>query len=255
MVSGTRYQGRCPHCGVAVKEVNLARHLRSVHPSNREALRRARELEVEAKRDRPRAPRGRYGGGVTLGTRGKVLLVAAAVVAAGVAVAYYYSQQPNPNLTRAILDVCYGGEQLAVHRHATLNVTINGKLIVPQALLGIPANQGGRDRENCWRPLHTHDDTGTIHIEADVRRDWTLGEFFQVWAHDYVPSHALISATELRYGVDDKTIPGPSNNATLNVTVDGKRVQQYDTLVPAPMAEGIGAAAPIHRITVAYSGP
>jgi sulfur carrier protein ThiS len=30
-------------------------------------------------------------------------------------------------------------------------------------------------------PLHTHDGTGTIHVESSVNRDYTLGEFLDVW--------------------------------------------------------------------------
>lgn len=30
-------------------------------------------------------------------------------------------------------------------------------------------------------PIHTHDDTGIIHIESPVKRDFTLADFFAVW--------------------------------------------------------------------------
>ena len=30
-------------------------------------------------------------------------------------------------------------------------------------------------------PLHTHDSSGTIHVESSVERDYTLGEFLDVW--------------------------------------------------------------------------
>lgn len=257
MASGTRYQGRCPHCGVAVKEVNLARHLRSVHPSNPEALRRARELEAAAKRSKPRASRPRYGGGFALGTTGKVLALVTIVVAAGAGAAYYYVQRPNPNLTKPILDICYGSEQLVMHRHAFLNFSLNGNMRVAPDGAGIPKTVGGRDPENCWRPLHTHlDDSGRVHIESDVKRDWTLGEFLQVWDHDFVNANVEVAPDHLSFGTEFKPIPGAAGNATLNVTVDGKKVNQYDTLVMAPTSEGIfDATAPVHHISIVYRGP
>jgi sulfur carrier protein ThiS len=30
-------------------------------------------------------------------------------------------------------------------------------------------------------PLHTHDSSGIIHVESLVERDYTLGEFLDVW--------------------------------------------------------------------------
>lgn len=33
-------------------------------------------------------------------------------------------------------------------------------------------------------PLHTHDESGTIHIESVVNRDYTLGEFLSIWGMD-----------------------------------------------------------------------
>ena len=34
---------------------------------------------------------------------------------------------------------------------------------------------------NCNRPLHTHDASGTIHVETDENRDYVLGDFFLIW--------------------------------------------------------------------------
>lgn len=33
-------------------------------------------------------------------------------------------------------------------------------------------------------PLHTHDDSGTIHVESSTNRNYRLGEFFKVWGLD-----------------------------------------------------------------------
>ena len=33
-------------------------------------------------------------------------------------------------------------------------------------------------------PLHTHDDSGIIHVESSIDRDYTLGEFFNIWGLD-----------------------------------------------------------------------
>ena len=33
-------------------------------------------------------------------------------------------------------------------------------------------------------PLHTHTNDGIIHVESNVKRDYTLGEFFDIWGID-----------------------------------------------------------------------
>ena len=34
-------------------------------------------------------------------------------------------------------------------------------------------------------PTHTHDSSGTIHVESNEIRDYTLGEFLDVWGMDF----------------------------------------------------------------------
>ncbi len=43
----------------------------------------------------------------------------------------------------------------------------------------VPANIGLAP--NCNRPLHTHDDTGAIHVETDENRNYFLNDFFLIW--------------------------------------------------------------------------
>ncbi len=39
----------------------------------------------------------------------------------------------------------------------------------------------GSCQKNCIYWLHTHDDTGTIHIESPVEQNITLGQFLKIW--------------------------------------------------------------------------
>lgn len=62
-----------------------------------------------------------------------------------------------------------------VHIHQHLDLFVDGKkIVVPQ---GVGIDPGG----GFLVPLHTHDDSGIIHVESPVKRDYTLGEFFGVW--------------------------------------------------------------------------
>ncbi|HEY0804427.1 MAG TPA: hypothetical protein VGD84_05160 [Pseudonocardiaceae bacterium] len=81
-------------------------------------------------------------------------------------------------------------EQVLFHVHAHLAMYINGtpKLlpygvgIVPPYQLQ-PLQTGGQfvsgGTKYYW--LHTHDETGVIHIESPVQRTYTLGNFFDLW--------------------------------------------------------------------------
>src|SRR5262249_4784787 len=43
---------------------------------------------------------------------------------------------------------------------------------------------------SCFSWLHTHDETGIIHIESPIQRTYTLGDFFDIWGQP-------LTATEL----------------------------------------------------------
>lgn len=69
-----------------------------------------------------------------------------------------------------------GHQQLAAHIHPTLTITVDGEEE------GIPANIGVN--QTCLSETHTHDATGTLHIETtrQERLDvLTLQSFFDVW--------------------------------------------------------------------------
>jgi hypothetical protein len=51
-------------------------------------------------------------------------------------------------------------------------------------------------------PLHTHDSSGTVHVESNAKRDYSLGQFMDVWG-----------------GIDSSKI--------IKVTSDGSEVEDY----------------------------
>jgi hypothetical protein len=61
------------------------------------------------------------------------------------------------------------------HTHQHLDLFVDGQRIA------IPANLGIDRVHLILSPIHTHDATGIIHVESPVVRDFTLGEFFDVW--------------------------------------------------------------------------
>jgi hypothetical protein len=63
----------------------------------------------------------------------------------------------------------------ALHIHAHLDLFVEGRRIA------LPANVGIDEQRGVLAPLHTHDDSGLVHVESPAVRDYTLGQFFDVW--------------------------------------------------------------------------
>lgn len=89
-------------------------------------------------------------------------------------------------------------ESFVFHIHAHLDVFVNGKSTPVPAGLGIdikapgvksgPLRGGGTGYGGislcgrpCISPLHTHDLSGIVHVEAPQKKDFTLGGFFAEW--------------------------------------------------------------------------
>jgi hypothetical protein len=88
-----------------------------------------------------------------------------------------------------------------------IDIFINGNHYTVPSEIGIIPKQ-------CIYWLHTHDDTGIIHIESPKERDFTLGEFFDVWRQKFDNNQIF----------DNKVGKDGSNNNALNVYINSNRV-------------------------------
>jgi hypothetical protein len=70
-----------------------------------------------------------------------------------------------------------------VHIHPHLTIMINGQQQVIPANTGITLDSTGRPI--AFLPIHTHDTTGTIHVESPIQRDFHLKDFFDVWGQTF----------------------------------------------------------------------
>jgi hypothetical protein len=113
----------------------------------------------------------------------------AALVAAASAV-FFIRLLASPQPGQAFPFPCLGHETLNLHLHPWLRIVINGRPVRIPAGIGIPGAlsdaQGIVSQGSCFEPLHTHDDSGVIHIEGpDPSRTYTLADFFAVWRATY----------------------------------------------------------------------
>ncbi|MGH9909463.1 MAG: hypothetical protein ACRD32_02365, partial [Nitrososphaerales archaeon] len=85
-------------------------------------------------------------------------------------------------------------QPMVMHIHPNLTIKIDGKSVMIPANVGIEPSlykdhmldTYGMKMPNMssmpvMAPTHTHDSSGIIHVESSVVRDYTLGEFFNVW--------------------------------------------------------------------------
>jgi hypothetical protein len=69
---------------------------------------------------------------------------------------------------------CDVREQFLFHIHTHVDIFVNGKHIYIPPQIGIVPGK-------CIYWMHTHDGTGVIHIESPIKRDFTIGQFFDLW--------------------------------------------------------------------------
>jgi hypothetical protein len=127
---------------------------------------------------------------------------------------------------------CLGTESLYLHIHPWLTITIDGKNVTLPSGIGIkdPAQVGtssgepvfGGGASTCFEPMHTHDDSGLIHIESPTNTNYTLGEFFTEWNLTY--QYAIVNGAHEPIVFNQTDILGYKVNgsATLKLLVDGK---------------------------------
>lgn len=118
-------------------------------------------------------------GNVAALVRARRLLVVTVLLALGVAVLPACRSGPAV----PVLERCVEHERLGMHIHPHLTVMVDGVATLPPGGIGISPN--------CMRPLHTHDASGYLHIEYPERRDFLLGDFFQVWGEPFKDKRAV----------------------------------------------------------------
>ena len=114
------------------------------------------------------------------------------------------------------LDRCVTGPQ-TYHSHPNLVININELNFPIQTNIGA---EGG-----CHRSLHTHDASGTIHVETDQDRDYTLGDFFLIWGNWANDANlAIFNSTQIFTNRVDAT-------HALTVTVNGNPDTRFQNIV------------------------
>jgi hypothetical protein len=118
-----------------------------------------------------------------------------------------------------VMFVSSNASQMLLHDHVRLNITSDGQPLTIPAHIGMaqlgkaedPQLYGNHSLDSYgmegMSPLHTHDPSGTIHVESNQERNFTLSDFLDIW---------------LGLNLDGKDI---------DVKVDGKPVADYQSIL------------------------
>lgn len=126
---------------------------------------------------------------------GKIIVIAAvAAIAIGVVIAAAGGVIQPPKAPEAIDD----SKPMVMHIHPKLSLFVDGKPVSIPANIGIDPNLYKTHELDAYGmempdmpsmpvmyPTHTHDASGTIHVESNEVRDYTLGNFLDVWGMDF----------------------------------------------------------------------
>ncbi|MBC94746.1 MAG: hypothetical protein CMB14_01880 [Euryarchaeota archaeon] len=91
-----------------------------------------------------------------------------------------------------ITSVCLDGHNgLVTHIHASLSIVINGEQYPVGPNVGISDS-------TCdgMRGIHTHDDSGTLHIETPSAMEAPIGAFFKIWEKEFSESKIIDSLAD-----------------------------------------------------------
>ncbi len=129
---------------------------------------------------------------------------------------------------------CDVNEQLLFHIHAHLAIFVDGQQRLLPAGIGIGPplefEQGFVVGGSCFSWLHTHDQSGVIHIESPIQRVYTLGNFFDIWGQP-------LSAKKVGPAEGDVTAYENGQPFTGDITtipLDAHDLVQLDVGTPTP---------------------
>jgi len=121
---------------------------------------------------------------------------------------FWQSSEPIEEDDR-ILEVCLQDHsQNMLHYHATLSIVIRGESQM------IPADSGVIP--GCMRGIHTHDDTGKLHIETPEAMEARLEHFFQIWEQSFTSTQLLDASVgegeSISLTVNGELVDNPQNH-------------------------------------------
>lgn len=175
------------------------------------------------------------------GKNGIKLLGIIGAIAVGVAygaVNGVFSSVGAPPTAPAAVD----NQPMAMHVHPNLTIKIDGKSVMIPVNVGIEPElykdhtldtygmkMPDMSSMPVMAPTHTHDSSGIIHVESTVVRDYTLGEFFNVWGVAFTSTCIMDKCNDGTKTVKMLVDGQPSTEFRDHILKDGEQIIiEYD---------------------------
>lgn len=116
-----------------------------------------------------------------------VIPAVVAVAAIGIVAALLY--QPPEVLAISGVE-CHSREVTTYHVHSHIDVFVDGQKQNVPASIGILSS--------CLFWLHTHSSDGVIHVEAPSQRNYSLGQFLDIWSQTHSDSEDFFTSVSAK---------------------------------------------------------
>jgi hypothetical protein len=108
------------------------------------------------------------------------------------------------------------------HIHVHVGVYVDGVAVKVPAGIGVGRpwgfdNSGFLANGSCFAWMHTHDNTGVVHIVTPDQKVFTLGQLFEVWGQPLAPSVAFNYQGMLTVLVDGRPNAGDPREIRLTL--------------------------------------
>lgn len=98
---------------------------------------------------------------------------------------------------------------LSMHIHPVISIFVDNQPVAIAANIGVDPT--------CMKAIHTHDESGTLHVEYPTQHDFTLGDFFANWGQPFNSSQLM-----------DKIV---NDTHAITMTVDGEPNSEFEKLI------------------------
>ncbi len=118
-------------------------------------------------------------------------------------------------------------EGVALDLHINLSVEVEGTKVKIPSSIGLNGEeiQGGKMVSGFVSAIHTHDDSGLVHVHSPDVRPYTLGQLFDVWGvsltEERIGGYCVGGERTLVFEADGEAIPGDVRELELQ---DGQRI-------------------------------
>lgn len=134
----------------------------------------------------------------------KTLALAATYTDIGEGMTLGQEHWPNGSGTGQPIDGIQCVNSEAYHIHSIVSIYYNGTRLALPAEIGL---------KGCTYEIHTHDESGFVHMETEAAKKFMLGQFFSVWNQPLGPSNvANLTGTIRFYVIDNETVTPYTGN-------------------------------------------